>query len=400
MIEQHRQSIRALQQTINGKPMVYVDWAATSQMPDCVIHSVCEAMMLRGNVRRGVHNLGAHRADLLEQARSRIARFIGATPSGLVLTTGTTDGLNRLVQSIGETLSPADVVLLSAVEHHAHLLPWQRMAQRYGFGIEIVPTNAHGRIDLAILTRLISQHNVKVLGFPMVSNVLGSVQPIREIMDAVRSKGIRVVVDAAQAVAHMPIDVAELGVDALVFGGHKIYGPTGTGVLWIREDWLSDLSPAVVGGGSTQSASYTDFEVAKGVYGFEPGTPNVSGFIGLARAIMWMEEIGWKEVLRQEKLLCDCLRGELSQIPEIRLLNPQPDIPLFTFEVDGLHAHDLGTLLDQEGIIVRTGHHCTQPFHDVLGIDSSTRISLSFLNTQEECAYVIQTLQRILGEFI
>lgn len=398
MIDQYRLAIPALQQTMNGKSLVYCDWAATAQVPQCVLDSVNEMMVLRGSVRRGVHNLGAQSTAQLEQARSILARFIGAQSSDLILTTGTTHGLNILVQSIAETLSEGDVVLLSAVEHHAHLLPWQRMSKQYGFSIGIVPLDEHGRIDLSALDRLLVEHPVRVVGFPMVSNVLGTLQPVREIVDRIGAD-VRVIVDAAQAVAHLPIKVSELGVDALVFGGHKLYGPSGTGVLWITEDWRRNLKPPIVGGGAIHSVSYAEFEVAGGIRGFEPGTPNVAGFVGLATAVEWIEWIGWELVQRQERLLCDHLQTGLSNIPQIRLMNTHPDIPLFTFEVDGLHAHDLGTLFDLEGVVVRTGHHCTQPFHEAKGVDSSTRISMSCFNTIDECAYVVDQLRRIVGEF-
>ena len=398
MIEQYRQMVPALSKCVNGKALVYCDWAATAQMPQCVLDVVSESMQIRGNVRRGVHNLGAHSTKQLKQARTTIANFIGASSSELILTSGTTHGLNMLVQSVGETLSEGDVVVLSAVEHHAHLLPWQRMSKRYGFSIEIVPLDLHGKIDLEVLDRLLSEHLVRVIGFPMVSNVLGTLQPVRDIVDRVGTD-VRVIVDAAQAVAHVPINVSELGIDALVFGGHKLYGPLGTGILWMRDDWRTELQPSMLGGGAIDSVSYANVVIARGVRGFEPGTPNVTGFIGLARAVEWMADIGWDRILLQEQQLRDHLQTELSMIPKIHLMNTRPDIPLFTFEVDGLHAHDLGTLLDLEGIVVRTGHHCTQPFHDVKGVESSTRISMSCLNTFEECVYVVEQLKRIVGEF-
>ena len=246
MIEHHRQSVPALQQKMNGKALIYCDWAATAQMPQCVLDVVCESMQLRGNVRRGVHNLGAESTRRLEQARDTIANFIGAQSSDLVLTSGTTHGLNMLVQSVGETLSEGDVVILSAVEHHAHLLPWQRMSKRYGFSIEIVPLDQQGNIDLIALDKLLLENSVRVIGFPMISNVTGILQPVRDIVSQVGAD-VRVIVDAAQAVAHVPIDVVKLGIDALVFGGHKLYGPSGTGALWITDDWRK--RPHTIDGG-------------------------------------------------------------------------------------------------------------------------------------------------------
>ena len=249
MIEEYRSMVPALSKRMNGKALVYCDWAATAQVPQCVLDVDGESMQLRSNVRRGVHNLGAGSTRQLEQARSTLARFIGAQPSDLILTTGTTHGLNMLVQSVAETLSEGDVVLLSAAEHHAHLLPWQRMSKRYGFSIEILPLEKDGGIDMTALDRLLLVHSVRVIGFPMISNVLGTLQSVRDIADRVDSD-VRVIVDAAQAVAHVPIDVVKLGIDALVFGGHKLYGPLGTGILWIKNDWLRELKPSMVGGGA------------------------------------------------------------------------------------------------------------------------------------------------------
>ena len=403
MIERFRESIPALQQRVNGKPLVYCDWAATTQVPQCVIDSVRTSMMLRGNVRRGVHNLGAESTKRLEASRTTIANFIGAPAGELILTSGTTHGLNMLAQSAGLTLSEGDVVVLSALEHHSQLLPWQRMSKERGFSIEILPIDASGRMDIMHLRSILAQNTVRIIACSMVSNVLGTIQPVQEIVDCIEQAGhrqnIRMILDAAQAVAHIPIDVKTLGVDALIFGGHKLYGPTGTGALWIQEDWRCMLQPSLVGGGSIASVSYRDFESALGTRGFEPGTPNVSGFVGLARAIEWIESIGWDSIQKQEQTLLEHMSAELLQIPAVQMLCSAPDIPLFTFAVDRLHAHDLGTMLDLEGIVVRTGHHCTQPLHDAKGMESTTRISLSFLNTIDECQYIVERLQFIIGAF-
>lgn len=401
MIEQFRQMFPALQRTVNGNRIVYCDWAATTQVPQCVVDAVGESMKLRGGIRRGVHNLGADCAEQFEQGRRTIAQFVGADPSDVQFTSGTTDGLNRLVQSLGHTLSRGDVVLLSAIEHHAHLLPWQKLSAHCGFAVKVVPVNAQGRLDLTELERLLGQYPVRVVGFPLLSNVLGTVQSVSDVLACIKRsrRTVRLIVDAAQAVAHMPLDLNTLGVDAAVFGGHKMYGPDGIGVLWMKPNLRKALLPSMVGGGAIEAVGYNDFQLAEGVRGFEPGSPNMSGVIGLSRAVKWLQEIGWDRIQRQEIVLRTRLLQGLSTIPKLRLLAEHPDVPLCTFEIDGVHAHDVGTLLDVEGVVVRTGHHCTQPFHDAQGIESSTRISLSFLNTVEEVDCVLAHLNRIVQVF-
>lgn len=401
MMEQFRKMLPALQRTVNGKRIVYCDWAATTQVPQCVVDAVGESMKLRGGIRRGVHNLGADCAEQFEQGRRTIAQFVGADPSDIQCTSGTTDGLNRLVQSLGNTLARGDVVLLSAIDHHAHLLPWQKLSAHNGFAIKIVPMDEQGRLDLIELNRLLSQYPVRVVGFPLLSNVLGTVQSVRDVLTCIKEsrRTVRVIVDAAQAVAHMPLHLNTLGVDAAVFGGHKVYGPDGIGVLWMKPRLRRALLPSMLGGGAIETVTYNDFQLAEGVRGFEPGSPNMSGVIGLSRAVEWLQEIGWERIQRHESVLRDRLIQGLSTIPKLKLLTQQPDVPLCTFEIDGVHAHDVGTLLDAEGIVVRTGHHCTQPFHDAQGIESSTRISLSFLNTVEEVDTVVAHLNRIVQVF-
>ncbi len=401
MIEQFRQMVPALQQTVNGKRIVYCDWAATTQVPQCVVDAVGDSMKLRAGIRRGVHNLGSACGERFEQGRATIAQFVGVEPSEIQFTGGTTSGLNCLVQSLSQTLSRGDVVLLSTIEHHAHLLPWQKMATQYGFSIKMMPADEQGRLDLMEIEQLLSAYPVRVIGFPLLSNVLGTVQSVYDIVECIRRshRTVRVIVDAAQAVAHMPLDLHKLGVDAAVFGGHKVYGPDGIGVLWMSSELRSSLLPSLVGGGAIESVTYDEFHLAEGIRGFEPGSPNVSGVMGLSRAVEWLQEIGWEQIHRQENKLRARLLQGLSTVPRLNLLMQNPDIPLCTFEIEGIHAHDVGTLLDAEGIVVRTGHHCTQPFHDARGIESSTRISMSFLNTVDEVDRVVAHLHRVVQVF-
>ena len=400
IVQEWRRDVPALKHRVHDKPLVYMDWAATTQVPQCVIDATMSVMALRGSVRRGVHQLSADSTDLMAESRTRLAEFIGGDSSEVIFTSGTTDGFNRLIPSIANTLVKGDVIVLSAVEHHAHLLPWQKVATERGLHLEIVRIDDTGRLCLHHLQELCSTLRVRVIGFPLISNVLGVQQPVAEIVSMIEGADIRVVVDAAQAVAHIPLDVSNMGVDAVVFGGHKMYGPAGVGVLWVASDWLSSLSPSVRGGGAIQEVSYGAHRPTDGVVGFEPGTPNVAAVAGLARAAEWLSEIGWGHIQAQEQSICGYLQRELSDIPNLRLLCSHPEIPLYSVVVDGLHAHDLGTMLDLEGVAVRTGHHCTQPFHDGIGVESSTRLSLSFLNTLEECHHVVKCLKRILEDFV
>ena len=398
MISKYRLEVPGLNYSLHGRPLVYCDWAATSQMPQCVIDTVVTSMRFRANIHRGVHSPGAKFGKEIEEARGICARFIGAKSSELIFTSGSTQGLNILAQSAAQMLQKGDAIVLSAVEHHANLLPWLRIAKEKELLCLILPMQPNGTMDLQVLDEYLAHYPVKIIAVPLISNILGSVQPISEMVQRIQHRNIRVIVDAAQAVAHCPIRVQDLGVDALVFGGHKLYGPTGTGCLWIRSDWLALLQPTMLGGGIVQSVCTPEYQLWEGYRAFEPGTPNIAGYLGLARAISWLEDIGWSSIQEQEDQLRQYLQRELESIPELELLNRNPDIPLFCFALTDIHAHDIGTLLDLCGILVRTGRHCVESFHEAKGWEASTRISLSFLNTLEECSFVVEQLRKSIRQ--
>ena len=397
-LEEFRSQIPALQQEVNGRPMVYLDWAATTQMPQCVIDRISHAMQLRGNVRRGVHALGHQSTVHVEQSRQRVAEFIGGDASEIIWTSGTTHALNLLAHVVGASLQSGDIVLISVFEHHSHLLPWKKIALERGAEVVEISMDLDGRVSLPEIQQWLDTGRVRIIGCTLVSNVLGTRQPIEDIVELSRSTDARVIVDAAQAVAHMPIDVVKLGVDALVFGGHKVYGPTGVGVLWAKSTWMESWSPWMLGGGMVSNVENNVVAWMDGPHRFEAGTPNVSGIVGLVAALDWLDGIGWSNIQEAESHLIEHLQQGFNQIQGTSLLCTRPDIPLFSFVMDGVHPHDVGTICDLSGVMLRTGQHCVQPLHHRLQLDASSRVSLSFLNTISECEHLFNALKQAVRE--
>ena len=395
-----RSQIAGLHQKIHGKKLVYFDWAATNFPPDCVVDAISNTMKREhGSIRRGVHSVSSSSTLRYEASRERMARFINGKPSAFIFTSGTTQGLNLVAHCAGNHLKKGDIVLLSQLEHHSHLLPWQMMAKKQDFQIKLIRHNRNGRISLSHAEQLFVEGNVRVIGFPMVSNVLGTAQPTLALIALAQKYDAKVVLDGAQAVGHYPIDVQKLGVSAFAFSGHKLYGPTGIGGLWVHPDWLSEWEPYQAGGGMVSNVSSEGTSFLPAPYRFEAGTPNLAGVVGMAKASDWLEDIGWENIINTENQLKGYLLEKLRAIEGLNLLCTQPDIPLFSFVIDGIHAHDIGTALDFEGIAIRVGHHCAQPLHDALKLDASARISLSFLNTFEECDFFMDALQQIITYF-
>ena len=395
-----RDQVIGLNQMIHGKKLIYFDWAATGFAPQVVVEAVSNAMTLNhGTVRRGVHTIGTRATQIYEEAREQLANFIGGNASEFIFTSGTTQGLNLVANCAGGQLGAGDVVVLSQIEHHSQLLPWQRMAKKEGFQIKMINLDSNGRLSLRHLRQLLAEGSVRVIAFPMISNVLGTIQPIIEVAELAKEYNAYMVLDGAQALGHYPIDVQKLGVGAIAFGAHKMYGPAGIGGLWVHSEWLSTWEPYMVGGGMIQDVSFDEARFFPAPYRFEAGTPNIAGAVGMVAAADWLENIGWGNIIGIENQLREYLSEKLERLSGIHLLCKNPDIPIFSFIVDGIHAHDIGTALDFEGIAVRAGHHCTQPFHDAIGVDASTRVSLCFLNTIEECDSFIDSLQRVITYF-
>lgn len=395
-----RDQIVGWNQRAHGHTLIYFDHAATTHMPQVVVRSIMDAMTIHhGTPHRSTHLHATKATDAYERARNRVAQFIQGKSHEVVCTSGTTQGLNMVAHCAGNLLARGDTVLLSVLAHHAHLLPWQKVASEKGLQLKCIPITASGFISLIDLEDALRNGGVNVIGVPWISNVLAVEQPIKEIVHLAKKYNARVVVDAAQAVPHRSINVEALGIDALVFGAHKMFGPTGAGALWVREDWLKDWAPFVVGGGSIMDVSFEESTFLPPPHRFEAGTPNVAGVVGMAAAIDWLESVGWTYIHEQEKKLCAYLRHRFEQRSAVRLVHKHPSIPLFSFVVEGVHAHDIGTMLDFHGIAVRTGHHCTAPLHEFLGMMATTRISLSFLNTISECDAFFDALDSIMEQF-
>ncbi len=396
MDEHVRDGFPILQRTVHGKPLVYLDSAATSMKPTAVIEA--EARFYResyANVRRGVYELAAEATDCYEGARTAVASLIGARPEEIVFTRGTTEALNLAAWALGETrVGPGDEILVTEMEHHANLLPWQETARRRGARLCPVAVTPAGELDRDDLRRKLSPQT-KVMTLVHVSNVLGTVNPVPEIAAEAHQVGAIVVADAAQSVPHMPVDVRELGADLVAFSGHKMLGPTGIGVLWGQRELLLQLPPFVVGGEMVREvwldrATWDDPPAR-----FEGGTPPIAQAVGLGAAVDYMQAIGMEEVRRHgQELTALALDGLLSR-PYVTVHGPRDPAArgaLVSFSLAGIHPHDVATLLDQEGIAIRGGHHCAQPLHRKLGISASCRVSFHVYNTIDEVGLFLEAL--------
>jgi cysteine desulfurase/selenocysteine lyase len=394
-----RDDFPILRRLVHGRPLVYLDSAATSMKPTAVIEA--EARFYResyANVRRGVYELAAEATDLYEKARAKVATFIGARPDEVVFTRGTTEALNLAAWALGETrIEMGDEVVVTEMEHHANLIPWQQTARRQGAHLRSVSATSGGILDRDDLRRKLSPRT-KVLALVHVSNVLGTVNPVAEIAAEARQAGAVVVVDAAQSVPHMPVDVRTLGADLVAFSSHKMLGPTGVGVLWGRKDLLAELPPFLTGGEMVREvwlnwATWDDPPAR-----FEAGTPPIAQAVALGAAVDYLQAIGMDEVHRHgQEMTALALDGLLSR-PHVTVYGPRDPAArgaLVAFTLNGIHPHDVATLLDQEGIAIRGGHHCAQPLHRRFGIAASCRASFHVHTTADEVTQFLDGVDRV-----
>jgi len=373
---------------INGHPLIYFDSANTAQKPQVVIDAVSGYYAEHcANVARAVHTLGAEATERYEGCRKRLARWLNAaSPEEIVLTSGTTHAINLVAHSfLAPRLKAGDVIVLTMMEHHANIVPWQLVAERSGAQIRVLPITAAGELDLTALDAALDD-KVRLLALTHVSNVLGTINPIAEIARVARAKGIPVLIDGSQALPHLlPVDVQALGVDFYALTGHKLFAPTGTGCLWARRQWLDEMPPWIGGGEMIDTVSFSGTTFNRPPYRFEAGTPNIAGFIGLAAALDWLDTLDRDQLRVHEDALGEHLAQVLQQVPGLRLLGTARErVPVFSFVIDGAHAHDLATLIDAEGIAVRSGHHCAHPLMKALGVPATARVSLAFYNTHAE----------------
>ncbi len=392
-----RADFPVLSREVHGKPLVYLDSANTSQKPRQVIDTVDDFYRHHNaNVSRAVHALGSEATEAYESARKRIAAFINARPDDLVLTSGTTQSINLVAYSFAlPRLKAGDAILLTRMEHHANIVPWQLIAERTGARIKVAEITANGELDLDALHAAMTP-DVKILGITHVSNVLGTINPVAAICREARRRGIATVVDGSQALPHMPVDVVAIGADFYVFTGHKMLGPTGTGGLWARSEHLQSMPPFFGGGEMIREVRFEKTIFNDPPHKFEAGTPNIAGVIGLGAAVDYLQAIGMESIGRRERELLDYATSALSVVPGLRIIgNAREKAAVISFLVEGAHAHDLATLLDLEGIAVRSGHHCAHPLMAHLGVPATCRASLAFYNTTEEIDQLVRAIAKV-----
>ncbi len=387
-----------LTRSVHGKPLVYFDSANTSQKPAPVIEAVDRFYRQHNaNVARAVHALSEEATTAYEGARAALARFIGAgSPDELVLTSGTTMAINLVAYSdLLPRLKPGDTVLVTQMEHHANIVPWQLVCARGGATLKVAPISERGELIVERFVELLTPE-VKLAGVTHVSNVLGTVNPVRELARECRRRGIPLLVDGSQAVPHMPVDVQAIGCDFYAFTGHKMCGPTGTGGLWARRERLAAMPPFFGGGEMIREVRFSGSTYADPPHRFEAGTPNIAGFVGLGAAVQYLERLGMANVFARERELLVYASDALRSVPGLRILGEAPDkAAVISFLVAGAHAHDLATLLDLEGIAVRSGHHCAHPLMQFYGVPATCRASFAFYNTIDEIDRFVAALDKV-----
>ena len=397
-----RRDFPLLEREVHGKPLVYLDSANTGQKPAVVIDAVDDFYRHHNaNVSRAVHALGSEATDAYEAARATLARHLNVRSDELVLTSGTTFAINLVAYSWAlPKLQPGDAILLTQMEHHANIVPWQLIAQRTGAVIKVVRITPNGVLDLDALRDAMTP-DVKLLGVTHVSNVLGTINPVREICHQARRLGIVTVVDGSQAVPHMPVDIAAIGCDFYAFTGHKMCGPTGTGGLWGRREHLAAMPPFLGGGEMIRQVRFEGTTFNDPPHRFEAGTPNIAGHIGLGVAADYLDALGMHEIAAREGELLAHLTEEMRKVDGLRIFGEAPDkAAVVSFLVEGAHAHDIATLLDLEGVAVRSGHHCAHPLMQFFGVPATCRASLAFYNTHAEIEAFVTALlkvRRLLG---
>ncbi len=403
-VEALRADFPILAQTVRNRvPLVYLDNAATTQRPRQIIQTIVETYERHyANVHRGIHWLADRSDDLYENARENVRKFIGAArPEEIIFTGGTTDSINLVARSFGEAnIGPDDEILLTEMEHHSNLVPWLQLAQRTGATIRYIPLRDDGLLELDALDRLLTKRT-KLVGVAAVSNVLGTVNPIREIVCRAHDIGAVVLVDAAQSVPHHPTDVTTLGVDFLAFSGHKMLGPSGCGVLYGRYDLLDAMPPFLGGGSMIRRVKLEGFEPAELPQKFEAGTPPIVPAIGLGAAVDYLRQVGLEAIERHELRLTEYAHHLLEGIEGVRILGPNPRQKggIVSFTLDRIHAHDVAQVLDRHGVAVRAGHHCAMPLHKRYGISATTRASFYFYNTLEEVDKLAEGIEQVKRVF-
>lgn len=401
-VEEIRADFPILARTVYGKPLVYLDNGATTQKPRCVVDAITdEYYSVNANVHRGVHFLSQQATELHEASRETVRRFINARSTNeIVFTRGTTESINLLASSFGEAfLGEGDEVIVSTMEHHSNIVPWQLLQMRKGIKLRVIPMNDCGELLLNEYERLFTERT-RIVCVTHVSNVLGTVNPVKDMIVTAHAHGVPVLVDGAQSIPHMPVDVQALDADFYVFSGHKVYGPTGVGVLYGKEEWLDKLPPYQGGGEMIQHVSFERTTFNELPFKFEAGTPDYIGTTGLARALDYVTTLGMDRIAAYEHDLTEYATRRLKEIPGMRIFGEAAEKgSVISFLVGDIHHFDMGTLLDRLGIAVRTGHHCAQPLMQRLGIEGTVRASFALYNTKEEIDALVAGVERVSRMF-
>jgi cysteine desulfurase/selenocysteine lyase len=400
--ERVRKDFPILERMINGRPLVYLDSGASSQRPLPVLRAVEDyETHSHANVHRGVHALSQAATEAFEGARERIRRFINArSTKEIIYVRGTTEGINLVAQSYARPRFKAgDEILITGLEHHANIVPWQMVCEQTGCTLKVAPIDRRGELVYDEFLKLLSPRT-KLVAVAHVSNALGTVLPVKRIIDAAHAQGAVVLIDGAQAVPHTAVDVRALGCDFYTFSSHKIYGPTGVGILYGREELLEAMPPWQGGGDMILSVSFEKTTYNELPYKFEAGTPNISGAVGMAAAMDYIEGLGIDKIAAHEQRLLQLATTELERIPGIHIIGQAAHkAAVLSFTMEGVHPHDLGTILDTEGIAVRTGHHCAQPVMTFFGIPATARASFGVYNTEKDVASLVAGLQKVREVF-
>jgi cysteine desulfurase/selenocysteine lyase len=397
-----RADFPALQQLVHGKPLAYLDNAASSQSPTAVHEAMALQQCLNhSNVHRGVHQLSERSTAAFEGAREKVRRFINAAAvAEIVFTRGTTESINLVAASFGQGLEPGDEVLITWLEHHSNIVPWQLLCERMGARLVVAPISDDGSLDVAAFEQRLNART-KIVAVAHVSNALGTVNPVRDLITKAHAVGAVVLVDGAQAVPHLAVDVRALDCDFYAFSGHKMFGPTGTGVLYGKRALLNAMPPYQGGGDMILTVSFERSTYNSLPYKFEAGTPNITGVVGLGAAVDYLEGIDFAAVAKHEHALLEHATGRLlEEVPGVRLIGTAAHkASVLSFVVDGIHAHDLGTIVDREGVAIRTGHHCAMPVMERFGVAATARASFAFYNTRDDVDRLIAGLKRAVEIF-
>ncbi|MES2557804.1 MAG: cysteine desulfurase [Bacteroidota bacterium] len=398
-VREIRQDFPALRQQIYGKNLIYFDNGATSQKPQLVLDAINQYYSKNNaNIHRGVHFMSQQATSEYETSREYIKSFINAEKQEeIIFTKGTTDGINLVAYSYGSLLSAGDEILISAMEHHSNIVPWQLLCERKGLILKVIPVNSRGELKLDAYDELLSE-KTKLVAVTHISNTLGTINPLKTIIDKAHAAGAKVLVDGAQSIQHTKIDVQDLDCDFFVFSGHKVFGPTGIGVLYGKEDLLDKMPPYQGGGDMIAKVTFERTTYNELPFKFEAGTPHIAGGICLGTALQYLDQFNIEDVEQYERSLADYAQDLISTFEGVKIIGTAKDkTSVVSFHVDGLHPFDIGTLLDKQGIAVRTGHHCTQPLMDIFKIPGTIRASFAFYNTREEIDTFITAVEKSIS---